>query len=66
LIQTGKKDGIAYWPQVVEEFEASKAHYEKLGLADRIEMDLHDGGHECRIESGVKFLTKWLIENPPR
>ena len=60
LVQTGKKDGIAWWPQVIEEFEASKEHYKKLGIADRIEMDLHDGGHEIRVESGVKFLEKWL------
>jgi len=60
LIQTGKKDSIAWWPQVIEEFEASKEHYKKLGIADRIEMDLHDGGHEIRVESGVKFLEKWL------
>ncbi len=60
LVQTGKKDGIAWWPQVIEEFEASKEHYRKLGIADRIEMDLHDGGHEIRVESGVKFLEKWL------
>ena len=56
LIQTGKKDGIAHWPQVIEEFEVSRTHYEKLGIAERIEMDLHEGGHECRIESGLKFL----------
>lgn len=60
LVQTGKKDGIAWWPQVIEEFEASKEHYKKLGIADRIEMDLHDGGHEIRVESGVRFLEKWL------
>ena len=29
-------------PQVVEEFEASRAHYEKLGIAERIELDLHE------------------------
>jgi hypothetical protein len=23
-------------------------------------MDLHDGGHEIRVESGVPFLKKWL------
>ncbi len=64
LIQTGKKDGIAHWPQVVEEFELSKRHYEKLGLPERIEMDLHEGGHEARVESGVEFLTRWLIRAP--
>jgi len=62
LIQTGKKDGIAWWPMVVEEFEASKEHYARLRLADRIELDLRDGGHEAHVESGLAFLTKWLKE----
>ena len=61
LIQTGKLDRIAHWPQVIEEFEASREHYQKLGVAERIEMDLHEGGHECRIQSGVEFLTRWLM-----
>jgi hypothetical protein len=60
LIQTGKQDRIAHWPQVVEEFEASREHYEKLGLAERIEMDLHEGGHVPRVESGIRFLSRWL------
>jgi dienelactone hydrolase len=63
LIQTGKLDRIAHWPQVVEEFEAAREHYDKLGIADRIEMDLHEGGHEARVESGVAFLTRWLSES---
>ena len=62
LVQTGKKDGIAWWPQVIQEFEASKEHYQKLGIADRIEMDLHEGGHEIRVESGLPFLKKWLVQ----
>lgn len=60
LIQTGKKDGIAWWPQVVEEFEAAREHYRRLGIEERIEMDLHDGGHEIRLESGIRFLKRWL------
>jgi len=63
LIQAGKADRIAHWPQIIEEFDASKRHYSKLGIADRIEMDLHDGGHEIRIDSGLAFLRKWL-KNP--
>jgi len=62
-IQTGKADRIAHWPMVVEEFNAAREHYEKLGIADRIEMDLRDGGHETHVESGVRFLRKWLIQN---
>lgn len=64
LIQTGKLDRIAHWPQVVEEFEEARAHYEKLGLVDRIKLDLHEGGHEPRVQTGVAFLTKWLIDAP--
>jgi hypothetical protein len=60
MIHHGKKDGIAYWPQVVEEFNVAKTHYEKLNIADRIEIDIHEGGHEAIIESGVRFMTKWL------
>ena len=65
LIQTGKLDRIAHWPQVVEEFDASRAHYEKLGIADRIEIDLHEGGHEPRVQTGIAFLTRWLKDTPP-
>jgi hypothetical protein len=61
LIQHGKKDGIAWWPQVIEEFEVAKEHYRKLGIEGRIEMDLHEGGHEIRIDSGLAFLKKWLM-----
>jgi len=45
---------------VIDEFDASKEHYQKLGIAERIEMDLHEGGHVIRVESGVPFLEKWL------
>ena len=65
MIQTGKKDRIAWWPMVVEEFEAAKEHYQKLGIADRIEMDLRDVGHETHVDSGLRFLAKWLKEKRP-
>jgi hypothetical protein len=29
-------------------------------MSERIDMDLHDGGHEIRVESGVAFLKRWL------
>ncbi len=60
LVQAGKADRIAHWPQILEELDASRQHYSKLGLADRIGIDLHDGGHEIRIESGLAFMKKWL------
>jgi dienelactone hydrolase len=61
LIQHGKQDRIAYWPQVIEEFEIAKTHYEKLNIPERIQMDMHEGGHEAIIESGMGFMKKWLM-----
>lgn len=60
LIQTGKLDRIAWWPMVEEEFNAAREHYRRLGIEDRIELDLRDGGHETHIESGLRFLTRWV------
>ena len=60
LVQTGKRDGIAHWEGVAEEFRKARTHYERLGIAERCEMDLHEGGHEARVGSGVRFLTRWL------
>lgn len=62
-IQTGKKDDIAYWPQVVEEFNEAKVPYEKFGIGDRISLLLHEGIHETIVDDGVKFLTKWVMQN---
>jgi hypothetical protein len=39
-------------------------HYEKLGVADRIEMDLHEGGHEIHGTRAFEFLRTWLIGRP--
>jgi hypothetical protein len=59
-IQHGKQDGIAWWPQVIEEFNASKTYYEKLGIEERIDLVVHEGRHEIELESGIRFLNKWL------
>jgi len=60
MVHHGKRYRIAYWPQVVDEFEIAKIHYQKLDIADRIAIDIYDGGHEARIGSGVLFLERWL------
>jgi dienelactone hydrolase len=61
LIQHGKQDRIAHWPQVLEEYNIAKTHYEKLNIPERIEIDIHDGGHEAIIGSGILFMSKWLV-----
>lgn len=60
LVQHGKQDRIAHWPYVREEFDKSKIHYDKLGIGERIGIDIHEGGHDVVIESGFNFLNKWL------
>ncbi len=60
LIHHGKKDRIAHWPQVQEEFDVAKYHYQQLGVAERLQIQIFDGGHEARIETGIPFLNKWL------
>lgn len=62
-IQHGKQDNIAYWPQVVEEFDRAKVHYQKLGLQDRIDLVMHEGRHEAIVDEGVAFLTRWLKQD---
>lgn len=59
-IQHGKKDGIAYWPQVVEEYERATVHYKKLQMQDRIDLVMHEGAHEAIVNEGVAFMTRWL------
>ncbi len=60
LVEQGKADGIAWWPMMLEEYEETTQHYAKLGCRDRIEIDLHEGGHEIRMEKSLDFLKKWL------
>lgn len=59
-VQHGKKDHIAYWPQVIEEYDRAKLHYKKLSMEDKMELVMHEGGHEAIVGPGVDFLTKWL------
>ena len=60
MIQTGKADGVSWWPFVLDEFSNAKKHYEKLDMEDRIEMVLHNGGHEIRFREGLDFFKRWL------
>jgi hypothetical protein len=60
LIQHGKKDRIAWWPQIMEEFTIAESHYKKLNIEERIQMDMHEGEHEAIVDSGIEFMTRWL------
>ncbi len=60
LIEAGKADAIAWWPMMLEEYDEACVHYRQLGIDDRIEIDLHEGGHEIRLVKSFEFLKKWL------
>ncbi len=66
MIQHGKQDRIAHWTHVAEEFEKAAVHYRKLNLEDRVELVLHEGGHEMVVEEGVRFLETWLKSTKER
>jgi len=61
LVQAGKCDGIGWWPYVVEEFERAREHWTRLGIGERMVLDLHEGGHEIRLAGALPFLRKWLM-----
>ncbi|WP_154859480.1 alpha/beta hydrolase family protein [Cyclobacterium xiamenense] len=60
MIQHGKNDNIAHWPQVVEAYEKAAIHYQRLHIPEKIDLVLHEGGHEAIVAEGVQFLTDWL------
>ena len=60
LVQSGKADGIAWWPMIMETFEKLRDHYRRLGIEDRLAIDLHEGGHEIRIDSGLQWMKRFL------
>ena len=60
LIEQGKADGIGWWPFMLREFEELKGHYDRLGMGERVALDLHEGGHEIDLEKSIPFLKKWL------
>ncbi|SDL11973.1 dienelactone hydrolase family protein [Tessaracoccus oleiagri] len=63
LVQHGRADQIGWWPDVAEEFRKASAHWERLGVADRVSLQIHEGGHDVDAAG----LVGWLDEQfPPR
>lgn len=60
LIQAGKCDSSVWWPDAVEEFGRAREHFERLGIPDRCQLALHEGGHEVHLESGISFIETYL------
>lgn len=56
LVQHGRNDQIGWWPDVAEEFAKAKTHWESLGVADRISLQIHEGGHDVDAAGLVGWL----------
>lgn len=63
LIESGTRDGI--FPVAAAEREHGRLAraYEALGVADRLELDVFEGGHRWNGVKAYPFLERWL--GPP-
>lgn len=66
FVEAGKQDDSVYWKLAQAAFKEVKAIYERLGVADKCDMRIHEGGHEIEPEEditrvrAVAFLDRWL------
>jgi hypothetical protein len=45
---------------VEEEFALAKRMYQQLGISERIEMGIFEGGHEIHGVESFRFLHRWF------
>jgi dienelactone hydrolase len=64
MVEAGRQDMAVYWPMAREEFDRAHAVYKRLGVGDRLQFCLHDGGHINRAIESLDFLRRWLVETP--
>lgn len=57
-VSHGRADMIGWWPQIVDEFNRAKLHWDELGVGDHVRLHLHDGGHEVRARAFVDWLDQ--------
>ena len=59
-VEVGRKDPVTWWPDVQGEFERARAHWAKLGLAERTTWALHEQEHVVDGAEAFRFLDRWL------
>ena len=63
FFEAGRRDDSVYWKMLEEEYAKVEEVYERLGILERLGLDLHDGGHEINAEGSFPFLDRWLKGN---
>ncbi len=64
FVEQGTDDRAVYWKAAQDEFEKLKAIYERLGIPERTDICVFEGGHEIRGVESMRFLSRWLREEP--
>lgn len=59
-IEAGRKDLSVLFKHSLSEYEQAKTHFEKLGVADRIEFIAHEEGHISATKKAFEFLDRHL------
>ncbi len=60
FIESGTQDKVCWIEDVRKEFATAREHYERLGLGDRIQLGVFDGGHLFQGVESFAFLDQWL------
>jgi len=60
MVEAGKQDKAAYWRMALDEFDRARRVYDDLGIGERIQICIHDGGHIFRCIESLEFLKRWL------
>ncbi len=60
MVEAGVTDRAAPADMQAKEFAIVKEFYEKLGIGDRAQIHVHNGGHEIVGTESFAFLEKWL------
>ncbi len=60
MIQLGENDILFNLEEAHRESERASLFYEKLGISDRYEFNIHPAGHEFDIPSIFRFFDKYL------
>jgi hypothetical protein len=60
MIQLGKADILFNLKEATRESERASLYYEKLGIRDRYEFNVHPAAHEFDIPAIFRFFDKYF------
>ena len=60
FVEAGTQDPSIWLPEAQAEFAKIREIYEKLGIPERVEMEVFEGDHRINAEGSLRFLDRWL------